>query len=389
MVTKRLYNIEQQSSSNQMTAYNLSESVAPCILCPPNSSSFELIDNFIKKVSLVHFLIENCLKVFGEDITSLLGENSMSCDNNEKAADSVQNTKESSAFTNSSFGHCAGTWQNNQCTAAPSEKSGQLLEFPSRIYFIGQLPVPNTDSVQNTKESSAFTNSSFGHCAGTWQNNQCTAAPSEKSGQLFGVSLTDIFHKDNFPFPILDFLENIEGSLLSSELYEKWLDVLDEVTEEEKINAAQRLLAQLPNVNVVVLRYLFGVLYSIEQESSPNQITPYDLSVCIAPSILCPPNSGSLELEENFVKKASLIQFLYENCLGIFGEDITSLLGENSKSCHNNEKAADSGQKTTKRSLFRRLAFWCCGGTCWNNKCTAEPSAEPRERFGVPSRGYL
>ena len=59
------------------------------------------------------------------------------------------------------------------------------------------------DSDQNTKESSAFTNSSFGHCAGTWQNNQCTAAPSEKSGQLFGVSLTDIFHKDNFPFPIL------------------------------------------------------------------------------------------------------------------------------------------------------------------------------------------
>eukprot|EP00071_Canis_lupus_P028150 XP_022261707.1 rho GTPase-activating protein 20-like isoform X4 [Canis lupus familiaris] len=326
-----LYNIEQQSSSNQMTAYDLSVCIAPSILCPPNTCSLELEDNFIKKASLIQFLIENCLGIFGEDITSLLGENSKSCHNNEKAA----------------------------------------------------------DSVQNTKESSAFTNSSFGHCAGTWQNNQCTAAPSEKSGQLFGVSLTDIFHKDNFPFPILDFLENIEGSLLSSELYEKWLDVLDEVTEEEKINAAQRLLAQLPNVNVVVLRYLFGVLYSIEQESSPNQITPYDLSVCIAPSILCPPNSGSLELEENFVKKASLIQFLYENCLGIFGEDITSLLGENSKSCHNNEKAADSGQKTTKRSLFRRLAFWCCGGTCWNNKCTAEPSAEPRERFGVPSRGYL
>ncbi|XP_038281822.1 rho GTPase-activating protein 20-like [Canis lupus familiaris] len=522
-----LYNIEQQSSSNQMTAYDLSVCIAPSILCPLNSCSLELEDNFIKKASLVQFLIENCLKIFGEDITSLLGENSKSCHNNEKAADSDQNTKESSAFTNSSFGHCAGTWQNNQCTAAPSEKSGQLFgvsltdifhkdNFPfpildfleniegsllsSELYekwlgvldevteeekinaaqrLLAQLPnvnvvvlrylpfgvlysieqesspnqitpydlsvciapsilcPPNSgsleleenfvkkasliqflyenclgifgeditsllgenskschnnekaaDSVQNTKESSAFTNSSFGHCAGTWQNNQCTAAPSEKSGQLFGVSLTDIFHKDNFPFPILDFLENIEGSLLSSELYEKWLDVIDEVTEEEKINAAQRLLAQLPNVNVVVLRYLFGVLYSIEQESSPNQITPYDLSVCIAPSILCPPNSGSLELEENFVKKASLIQFLYENCLGIFGEDITSLLGENSKSCHNNEKAADSGQKTTKRSLFRRLAFWCCGGICWN-KCTAEPSAEPRERFGVPSRGYL
>ena len=59
------------------------------------------------------------------------------------------------------------------------------------------------DSDQNTKESSAFTNSSFGHCAGTWQNNQCTAAPSEKSGQLFGVSLMDIFDKDIMPLPIL------------------------------------------------------------------------------------------------------------------------------------------------------------------------------------------
>ncbi|KAM8928276.1 rho GTPase-activating protein 20-like isoform 2-T7 [Lycaon pictus] len=521
-----LYNIEQQSSSNQMTAYDLSVCIAPSILYPPNSCSLELEDNFIKKASLVQFLIENCLKIFGEDITSLLGENSKSCHNNEKAADSVQNTLKSTSFRDSAFCQRIGTSQYNQCTAVLSAKPGQLfgvsltdifdkdiiplpiLDFlenikgsllSSDLYekwlgvldevtqkdkinaaqrLLTQLPKVNVvllrylfgvlynieqqsssnqmtaydlsvciapsilcppnscnlelednfikkasliqflienclkifgeditsllgenskschnnekaaDSDQNTKESSAFTNSSFGHCAGSWQNNQCTAAPSEKSGQLFGVSLTDIFHKDNFPFPILDFLENIEGSLLSSDLYEKWLGVLDEVTEEEKINAAQRLLAQLPNVNVVVLRYLFGVLCSIEQESSPNQITPYDLSVCIAPSILCPPNSGNLELEDNFVKKASLIQFLYENCLGIFGEDITSLLGENSKSCHNNEKAADSGQKTTKRSLFRRLAFWCCGGTCRNNKCTREPSAEPRERFGVPSHGY-
>ena len=49
----------------------------------------ELEDKYIKKVSLVHFLIENCLKIFGEDITSLLGENSKSCHNNEKAAGTV------------------------------------------------------------------------------------------------------------------------------------------------------------------------------------------------------------------------------------------------------------------------------------------------------------
>ena len=39
-----------------MTVYNLSQSIAPCILCPPNSSSFELINNFIKKVRELSFL---------------------------------------------------------------------------------------------------------------------------------------------------------------------------------------------------------------------------------------------------------------------------------------------------------------------------------------------
>uniref|UniRef100_A0A8C0RRX2 Rho-GAP domain-containing protein n=1 Tax=Canis lupus familiaris TaxID=9615 RepID=A0A8C0RRX2_CANLF len=122
------------------------------------------------------------------------------------------------------------------------------------------------------------------------------------------------------------FLLNIQGSLLLSDLYDKWLGVFDEVTEEEKINAAQRLLAQLPKANV--------------QQSSSNQMTAYNLSESVAPCILCPPNSSSFELIDNFIKKVSLVHFLIENCLKVFGEDITSLLGENSMSCDNNEKAA-------------------------------------------------
>ena len=37
----------------------------------------------VLQVSLIQFLIENCLKIFGEDITSLFGENSVSCDNSD------------------------------------------------------------------------------------------------------------------------------------------------------------------------------------------------------------------------------------------------------------------------------------------------------------------
>ncbi|KAM8948384.1 rho GTPase-activating protein 20-like isoform 1-T1 [Lycaon pictus] len=152
------------------------------------------------------------------------------------------------------------------------------------------------DSGQKTMKSSAFRNSAFCLFAGTCQNNQCTAAPSKKPGQLFGVSLTDICDNDSLLFPILDmlsfinrkgplmedifrksasiksctilkeklnsgdtvnlesesvlvvasilkdFLQNVQGGILSSDLYAKWLGVIDEATKEEKINAAQRFL---------------------------------------------------------------------------------------------------------------------------------------------------
>ena len=64
-----------------------------------------------------------------------------------------------------------------------------------------------------------------------------------------------------------------------------------------------RLLDQLPRANVLLLRYLFGLLHNIEQHSSSNQMTAFNLAVCIAPSILWPPTSSSPELENEFTKK--------------------------------------------------------------------------------------
>ncbi|XP_064441071.1 rho GTPase-activating protein 20-like [Mirounga angustirostris] len=112
-------------------------------------------------------------------------------------------------------------------------------------------------------------------------------------------------------------------------------------------------------------------------------MTAYNLSVCIAPCVLYPPDSGTLELEDNLIKKICLVQFLIENCLRIFGEDITSLLGENSMSRGNSEKAADSGWKTVKSRFFRDRAFWWGSRTCQLTQCTAPPSAKPGQLFGV------
>ncbi|XP_027391395.1 rho GTPase-activating protein 20-like [Bos indicus x Bos taurus] len=99
-----------------------------------------------------------------------------------------------------------------------------------------------------------------------------------------------------------DFLQNIQGSIFSSSPYDKWLDVIDQGNEEDTTTATQRQLVQLPRANVIFPQYHFGLFYNIEQPSSSNQMTAYNLSVCITPSMLCLSNSGS---SENFTKQVT------------------------------------------------------------------------------------
>ncbi|ELW64234.1 Rho GTPase-activating protein 20 [Tupaia chinensis] len=275
----------------------------------------------------------------------------------------------------------------------PREMQCQFILKPSRLAAAQHL----SDSGQKTfKRRRSIINWAFWRGSSTHLDNVPVSPTSPRPGQLFGVSLLNICENDNLPKPVLDmlfllnqkgpltkgifrqsanvkscrelkeklnsgvevhldcesifviasvlkdFLRNIPGSIFSSDLYDHWVCVMDQGNDEEKINTIQRLLDQLPRANVVLLRYLFGVLHNIEQHSSSNQMTAFNLAVCIAPSILWPPSSSSPELENEFTKKVSLlIQFLIENCCRIFGEEITSLLGEVSVRCDARENVSD------------------------------------------------
>ncbi|KAL8191021.1 UNVERIFIED_CONTAM: hypothetical protein K2H54_066726 [Gekko kuhli] len=139
-----------------------------------------------------------------------------------------------------------------------------------------------------------------------------------------------------------DFLRNIPGSIFSSQLCEQWVSLMDEGNCEEKIKRICRLMEQLPRANLVLLRYLFGVLHSIEKQSEDNQMTAFNLAVCIAPSLLWPPAPASPGTEGEFTKKVSvLIQFLIENCSRIFGEDIASIFADIVPKNDNREDGSD------------------------------------------------
>ncbi|XP_006740292.1 rho GTPase-activating protein 20 [Leptonychotes weddellii] len=288
------------------------------------------------------------------------------------------------------IGNCA---YSKTITVTNSDTANEVINMSLPMLGITISP----DSGQKTfKRRRSIINWAFWRGSSTHLDNLPMSPTSPMPGQLFGVSLPDICENDNLPKPVLDmlfflnqkgpltkgifrqsanvkscrelkeklnsgvevhldcesvfviasvlkdFLRNIPGSIFSSDLYDHWVCVMDQGNDEEKINTIQRLLDQLPRANVVLLRYLFGILHNIEQHSSSNQMTAFNLAVCIAPSILWPPTSSSPELENEFTKKVSLlIQFLIENCCRIFGEEITSLLGQVSVRCDTRENASD------------------------------------------------
>ncbi|XP_056883556.1 rho GTPase-activating protein 20-like isoform X1 [Takifugu flavidus] len=154
--------------------------------------------------------------------------------------------------------------------------------------------------------------------------------------------LRDTLDSGNFQLPLTrdhvfviagvfkDFLRSIPGSLLCSELHEEWMDVLDEEDEEEEqVQDIKRMISRLPNENALLLRYLLAMLHGIQGNAQENQMTSFNLSVCIAPSMLWPPGAPcSNEAEGEGTKKVcELVKFMIEHCRQILGEDPSSLYG--------------------------------------------------------------
>ncbi|KAM4663041.1 uncharacterized protein O3C94_011348 [Discoglossus pictus] len=128
---------------------------------------------------------------------------------------------------------------------------------------------------------------------------------------------------------ITDFLRNIPESILSADMYEQWMNATDMEQHQFKIETIKRLVEQLPEANNILLQHLFAVLHHIEQNSEVNQMTAYNLAVCIAPNMLWLPTATDPEVEGRSTKKVVLlVQFLIENYKQIFGQDAASLFGK-------------------------------------------------------------
>ncbi|KAM8791928.1 T-cell activation Rho GTPase-activating protein [Rhynchonycteris naso] len=122
-----------------------------------------------------------------------------------------------------------------------------------------------------------------------------------------------------------DFLRSIPGKLLSCDLFEAWMVALEPRSEDDRIEALKQVAGQLPRPNLLLLKHLVSVLYLISKNCEVNKMDASNLAICIGPNMLTQESDQNLSLEaqkdlNNKVK--TLVEFLIENCIEIFGENI-------------------------------------------------------------------
>uniref|UniRef100_A0A671UK33 Rho GTPase-activating protein 20 n=1 Tax=Sparus aurata TaxID=8175 RepID=A0A671UK33_SPAAU len=159
-----------------------------------------------------------------------------------------------------------------------------------------------------------------------------------------GTEDPEISHQSVFVIAAVlkDFLRNVPGSVLSVDLYEQWMEVMEGEAAEERMQAVQRLLHLLPSENLLLLRHVIAVLHCIQGNAHDNQMNAFNLSVCIAPSMLWAPAPSTPEMEGEGTKKVcELVRFLIENCCSVLGEDVTSLFRSFSQKSSSSDHGSD------------------------------------------------
>ncbi|KAL1770352.1 T-cell activation Rho GTPase-activating protein [Sigmodon hispidus] len=122
-----------------------------------------------------------------------------------------------------------------------------------------------------------------------------------------------------------DFLRGIPQKLLSCDLFEEWMGALEKPIEEDRIEALKQVADRLPQPNLLLLRHLVYVLHLISKNAEVNKMDSSNLAICIGPNMLALKNDQGLSFQaqkdlNNKVK--TLVEFLIDNCVEIFGENI-------------------------------------------------------------------
>ncbi|CAL4238599.1 unnamed protein product, partial [Meganyctiphanes norvegica] len=125
-----------------------------------------------------------------------------------------------------------------------------------------------------------------------------------------------------------DFLRSLPDCLLSSDLYEEWVELTKINDVRDRIARTFMLCSRLPQAHRVLLQHFLCVLYHIARRQSENMMSASNLAVCVGPSLLWPSSPVLALTPESSKHVPAVVEFLIERCADMFGEDVLHILGE-------------------------------------------------------------
>ncbi|KAM3862447.1 rho GTPase-activating protein 20-like [Diretmus argenteus] len=214
------------------------------------------------------------------------------------------------------------------------------------------LPKPVMDMLVFLSQEGPYTRGVFRRSAGAKACRELRDRLDE------GVEDPEITHQSVFVIAAVlkDFLRNIPGSLLCVEQYDQWMAVMEREGGEERTQAIYRLVHLLPSENLMLLRHVVAVLHCIQSNAHDNQMNAFNLSVCIAPSMLWAPAPTTPEEEGDGTKKVcELVRVLIENCCSVLGDDVASLFRAFSQKSSSSDHGSDASSFQMNDSSYDSL----------------------------------
>ncbi|XP_052036830.1 uncharacterized protein LOC127683533 isoform X7 [Apodemus sylvaticus] len=364
-----LNKIARNSSINHMPAYSLSAAIAPFLLCLPRYGNKVLATDISKKISLVTFLIDNSPKLFGLDIVALWYETSFY--HGPGGNTSCDQVTTSNIITPNEPEHGASSCPKGR-TYTPDHDEPTISQVAPPLSEGTNESETQEDNMNATQQTTSQTptappkNQVFRTCPrficldkmlpSILDMISVIAEKGPESEEVF-QSISDRSHlvlRDKIyteqhinwdqesvltvAYLLKDFIRNIQGSLLYSDLYENWLSVLDEESLLGKISTIRSILLKMPQANYIVLKQLIRVLLKIKT-SAKNTLDSFILSIRIAPHVLWDQTCVNSLFGSDIPKKISVIQIMIDNFADIFGEDDPII-------CDNSQKRSDDIKTT-------------------------------------------
>lgn len=122
-----------------------------------------------------------------------------------------------------------------------------------------------------------------------------------------------------------EFFRTLPESLITSEVYENFLNDKSITNLSRKIDVTKTHLQLMPTVHYEVLMRFLCVLYHIQRYSDWNKMTSHNLAICVSPSIFFKQTNN--DITSAATDEPEMVAFLIENFLELFSLENEYCLG--------------------------------------------------------------